>query len=75
MACTTESITLRIARERPARRTLVSVLSRIVSLLERWGERGRQRRALLALDDRLLSDIGLSRADAEREGRKPFWAE
>lgn len=41
--------------------------------LEGWTERRRQRRALLALDDHLLQDIGLSRADAVREGRKPFW--
>ncbi|BAU72030.1 DUF1127 domain-containing protein [Metapseudomonas furukawaii] len=31
------------------------------------------RRALLALDDRALKDIGLSRAQALEEGRKPFW--
>jgi uncharacterized protein YjiS (DUF1127 family) len=41
--------------------------------LERWVERRRQRRALLALDDALLKDIGLSAADAWREGSKPFW--
>lgn len=33
----------------------------------------RQRRELLALDDRTLKDIGISRADAFREGSKPFW--
>lgn len=38
-----------------------------------WRERARQRRALMALDDRLLRDIGISRADAEREVAKPFW--
>lgn len=32
-----------------------------------------QRRELLHLDDRLLRDIGLSREDAIRAGRKPFW--
>jgi uncharacterized protein YjiS (DUF1127 family) len=36
-------------------------------------ERARQRQALRALDDRLLKDIGVSRADAEREANKPFW--
>lgn len=41
--------------------------------IESWQERARQRRALLALDERLLKDIGLTRADAVREGRKPFW--
>ena len=36
-------------------------------------ERRRQRRALLSLDDRLLKDIGRSRADVEQECGKPFW--
>jgi uncharacterized protein YjiS (DUF1127 family) len=38
-----------------------------------WLHRSRSRRALLALDDHGLRDIGFSRADALREGRKPFW--
>lgn len=33
----------------------------------------RQRRALLALDAAMLKDIGISRADAIREGSKPCW--
>ncbi|MCI0431754.1 MAG: DUF1127 domain-containing protein [Rhodospirillales bacterium] len=36
-------------------------------------ERRRQRAALMSLDDRLLKDIGLTRADAEREYDKPLW--
>jgi uncharacterized protein YjiS (DUF1127 family) len=36
-------------------------------------ERQRQRRALASLDDRMLRDIGASRAEAWRECRKPFW--
>jgi uncharacterized protein YjiS (DUF1127 family) len=50
---------------RPARDLLATV--------ERWAERHRQRRALLALNDPMLKDIGLSTADAWREGSKPFW--
>lgn len=38
-----------------------------------WTERRRQRRALEALPDHLLHDIGLSRADAVNEADKPFW--
>ncbi|MDW7553745.1 DUF1127 domain-containing protein [Azospirillum brasilense] len=38
-----------------------------------WNERRRQRRALEALPDHLLQDIGLSRADAVTEADKPFW--
>ncbi len=36
-------------------------------------DRRRQMRALLALDDRLLADIGISREQALREARKWFW--
>lgn len=38
-----------------------------------WHERARQRRQLLMLDDRMLKDIGLTRADVDEEIRKPFW--
>ena len=48
-------------------------VGRALAALERWVERRRQRRALLALDDSLLKDIGLSPADAWQEGSKPFW--
>ncbi len=48
----------------------------IVSLfrkLVRWVEVHRQRCDLSQLDDRMLRDIGLSRADAQVEIEKPFW--
>lgn len=38
-----------------------------------WNERRRQRRALEALPDHLLHDIGVSRSDAVQEADKPFW--
>lgn len=38
-----------------------------------WHGRVRQRRALGNLDDRLLRDNGLSRAEVDRETGKPFW--
>jgi uncharacterized protein YjiS (DUF1127 family) len=40
---------------------------------EAWIERHRQRRSLLALDDRMLHDIGLSHADVASEASKHFW--
>jgi uncharacterized protein YjiS (DUF1127 family) len=46
------------------------------ALLAWWKKcraRTRERHALARLDDRLLSDIGISRCDAEREIEKPFW--
>ncbi len=33
----------------------------------------RSRRALAELDDRMLADIGLSRAEADAERARPFW--
>lgn len=75
MACTSESISLRITREGSERSPLRERLALIWYTLEQWRERARQRRAMLALDDHLLRDIGISRADVEREASKPFWIE
>lgn len=47
--------------------------SRLVQLLSRWGEKRLTRRALLTLNDDQLKDIGISRADAYREGTTSFW--
>lgn len=46
---------------------------RLAALLLRLHERQRQRRALRELDDHLLHDIGVTREQAQAEGRKPFW--
>ncbi len=52
---------------------LSSVLLAVSDSLSRWRERSRQRRMLGRLDDRMLRDVGLSRADVEQEVSKPFW--
>jgi len=36
-------------------------------------EVARQRRHLLTLDERILKDVGISRADALREASRQFW--
>jgi uncharacterized protein YjiS (DUF1127 family) len=46
---------------------------RWLQLLRLWYERDRQRNALAKLDERMLRDIGITRVDAMRECRKPFW--
>ena len=45
----------------------------LIKRLALYRARRRSRRALLALNDELLKDIGLSRAQALAEGRKLFW--
>ena len=40
-----------------------------------WQERSAGRDALVRLDHHMLRDIGLTRADVERELMKPFWRE
>lgn len=40
-----------------------------------WHDRRCERFRLLTLDDRMLKDIGLNRADAWAEGSKPMWRE
>jgi uncharacterized protein YjiS (DUF1127 family) len=44
-----------------------------VTLLLIWRERARQRRQLELLNDHMLRDIGLTRADVFAEASKPFW--
>jgi uncharacterized protein YjiS (DUF1127 family) len=38
-----------------------------------WQRRANGRRQLAAMDARMLADIGVTRAAAEREANKPFW--
>ena len=48
-------------------------LTRPRDLLRRWASLRRERRALAALDDRLLDDVGITRAQADREAGRPPW--
>jgi len=57
-------------RARHARR---NISGRIVATLGEWRRRARDRGQLARLDDRMLRDIGLTRADAEFLSNKPFW--
>ncbi len=49
----------------PAQRLFATVVA--------WQQRYELRRHLLELDDRLLDDIGFSRAKARQEAARPFW--
>lgn len=46
---------------------------RLFTVVLAWSDRARQRRRLGELDDRLLSDIGVSRAAAAHEATKLPW--
>ena len=50
-----------------------SAVPRVAGLISIWRERARQRRHLQTLNDRMLRDIGLTRADILAEASKPFW--
>ncbi len=49
------------------------LLGPLYALLLEWRNRLRQRQQLADMDERLLRDIGLTRAEASEEYRKPFW--
>lgn len=55
--------------------TANGLLKQFIKRLVAAQDRYRQRRALLAvaLDDARLDDIGISRAEAFAEGKKPIW--
>ena len=65
----------RIEREKRSRAGLGHLLSSVRSLFAAWRQRhdaANQRRALRALDDHMLKDIGLSRADVARLTGRSF---
>ncbi len=47
--------------------------TRLLQTFNAWSNRIRQRKHLGELDNRLLKDMGLTRADVHNELRKPFW--
>ena len=57
----------------PVKREVRLLAASVVRLLIVWRQRSQNRRALLQMDRRMLMDIGISAADAEKEARKPFW--
>ena len=56
-----------------AARLVGEALGEAIETLLTWQARGRTRRDLAGLNDQMLHDIGATRADVEREYRKPFW--
>jgi uncharacterized protein YjiS (DUF1127 family) len=52
---------------------VADAILRATDALGRYYRRIQERRALYRLDDYMLHDIGISRADVELEANKPFW--
>ncbi|HUL08500.1 MAG TPA: DUF1127 domain-containing protein [Candidatus Acidoferrum sp.] len=50
-----------------------AVVLLVADLVSTWYLRVRERRHLRALDDHMLKDIGVTRADVEFEVQKHFW--
>jgi uncharacterized protein YjiS (DUF1127 family) len=47
--------------------------TRLIPFWRLYWQRYLTRQSLLLLDDVQLADVGLTRTQAWREGRKPFW--
>jgi uncharacterized protein YjiS (DUF1127 family) len=59
----------------PASGWVSNAVARLSTTLRAWRRRAKDRAQLAALDDRMLADIGISRAEAEFLGNRPFWRE
>ncbi len=57
----------------PAARWPLHWVGRVLDHVLEWRRRYRSRHQLKMMSDHMCKDIGISRADAWREGRKPFW--
>ena len=53
--------------------SLWTLPEKIFEVLYEWQRRASGRHHLRRLDDHLIKDVGLSRADVEGEAGKPFW--
>ena len=52
---------------------VLHAIVKAADLVYLWQRRIIEREHLQSLDNRMLSDMGLSRADVAAEARKPFW--
>jgi uncharacterized protein YjiS (DUF1127 family) len=71
MAGSVPTIPLSATTATLARRPLT--VGGVVGIITRMWQVRRERRALMALDDRMLKDIGLGRGDVARETSRSVW--
>lgn len=63
-----------IAFRRPPRFSFArTAAARLTATVRRWWQWRIERWELLAMNDRELRDIGLTRLDAKAQADKPFW--
>ena len=70
---TSTSISIRRLRQETAFARATKAIGSALNRLARWRALRLEREHLASFDDRMLQDIGLTRADVEREYHKPFW--
>ena len=70
-----EDVGGRVAKARRAAHSAGTAAPRLFGALREWRRRSKGRAQLASLDDRMLKDIGISRADADVLANKPFWRE
>jgi uncharacterized protein YjiS (DUF1127 family) len=63
------------ARNRTAIDELSDAAQWVSSTLRQWRRRSREREQISRMDERMLKDIGITRAEALRLSSKPFWRE
>ena len=69
--CTHQTV---VEPTRPAeRRRFGTRLAATLTTFWQWHQKARQHQALLELNDQLLADIGITREQAKKEARQPFW--
>jgi uncharacterized protein YjiS (DUF1127 family) len=59
----------------PARHLASNAAARVAARFREWRRRTKDRTQLATLDDRMLADIGITRAEAQFLSDKPFWKE
>lgn len=69
----THTVLIRPVAGSGVRFSVARLVTRWLGELGQWAQRQRERAALAALDERMLKDIGVSRADVWQEINKPFW--
>jgi len=75
MSPITQAPMIPVSRLPALRSTLAALLGTLGATLRTWQIRVRQRRELRDLDDAVLRDVGISRAQARFSAEKPFWRE